>query len=378
MKLLSIMAGFFPGKKYGGPPVSMDNFCTLMKEIDCYIVCRDHDMGDNSRYKDIHEGWNKRLNCNVQYLSDDKYNEAVFEKIIQELKPDVLYLQGLFQSCVLPCLKLAKKYNIKVLLAPRGELCAGAFRKKYKKVPYITVLKAFKLLKDIHFQSTSDEETEAIQKWLGVDKKRIYFLTNIPSIPKENFEHPLKEAGSAKLIFLSRISWKKNLLFALQCLKEVRGNVQFDIYGPIEEQEYWKKCQQEIDAMPENISVNYCGLIGHEDVHKTFVKYDAFFFPTLSENFGHVIVEALNAGCPVIVSDQTPWTDINKNNAGWAISLESISEYEKIIQKIVFFAEEDMENIRENIRKYLDEKMNIERLKERYRKTLLIIAGNEK
>ncbi len=373
MKILIIMAGFFPGKKYGGPPVSVDNFCTLMQENDCYIVCKDHDMGDNTRYSGIYDGWNERSNCKVQYLCDDEYKENGFEKIIEELHPDLLYLQGMFQSCVLPCLRLAKKYDIKVLLAPRGELCVGAFQKKYKKIPYLRALKALGLTKNIHFQSTSAEETTAIQKWFGVSESKIHYLTNIPSIPKETFPHQKKVAGSAKLIFLSRIVWKKNLLFALQCLSEVTGNVQFDIYGPIEDEEYWDKCQQEIAIMPDNIQVNYCGLVGHEDVHKTFANYDAFFFPTLSENFGHVIVEALMVGCPVIISDQTPWNDINDYNCGGSFSLEKPKMFVDMVQSIVSADDNNMETYRENIKVYVDRKLKVQDIKKQYHKVLLEI-----
>ena len=38
-----------------------------------------------------------------------------------------------------------------------------------------------------------------------------------------------------------------------------------------------------------------------------FLKNDLFVFPTLGENFGHVIFESLEASTPVLVSDQTPW-----------------------------------------------------------------------
>jgi len=371
MKLLSVMAGFFPGKKYGGPPVSMNNFCTLMNEIDCYIVCRDHDMGENDRYSDIQEGWNERPNCKVQYLRNDKYNEYGFEKIILDLNPDVLYLQGLFQSCVFPCLKLAKKYNINVLLAPRGELCAGAFRKKYKKIPYIEALKVFGMLNKVHFQSTSEEETVAIQKWLGISATRIHFLTNIPSIPMRKYQHLKKEPGSAKLIFLSRIIWKKNLLFALECLEKVKGNVQFDIYGPIEDQEYWEKCQREINSLPCNIQVNYCGVMGHEKVHEIFARYDAFFFPTLSENFGHVIAEALSVGCPVIISNQTPFSDAEQYLAGWVVTLENKSGFTQAVNCILAAANDDMEQLRKSTTSYFENKLVISSIKKAYELALL-------
>ena len=143
------MTGFFPGQKFGGPPVSVDNFCTIMNKEDCYIVTRNHDMGISEVYPNIKPGWNNRVNCKVLYLSDKEYGYRNYEKVIKDIKPNILYLQGLFQNCIIPCLVLAKKYNIPVMLAPRGELCSGAFKKKYKKIPYIILLKAFNLLKDM-------------------------------------------------------------------------------------------------------------------------------------------------------------------------------------------------------------------------------------
>ena len=97
MKILIIIEGFFPGKKYGGPPVSVDNFCSLMKEHECFIVTTNHDLFDNVAYNDIHEGWNNRDNSKVLYLSDAEYTKKTFRTIIEEIEPDILYLQGLFQ-----------------------------------------------------------------------------------------------------------------------------------------------------------------------------------------------------------------------------------------------------------------------------------------
>lgn len=56
MKILIIIGGFFPGVKFGGPPVSVNNFCTLMQDDECYIVTKNHDMGETEPYKDIKPG----------------------------------------------------------------------------------------------------------------------------------------------------------------------------------------------------------------------------------------------------------------------------------------------------------------------------------
>ena len=335
MKILIITEGFFPGNKYGGPPVSIDNFCSLMDEYDCYIVTHDHDLGEKARYDHIDCGWNNRGNCKVLYLSDGEYRADVFERVVQEIRPDILYLQSLFQRCVFPCLRLARKYRIKTLLAPRGELCEGAFRKKYKKLPYIATLRMLALLKSVYYQSTSEEETQAIRKYLGCKISRIFRLSNIPSIPKAGLVHPYKKTGEARFVFLSRIHPKKNLLYAIKLLRAVKGKVIFHIYGSIEDQGYWDLCLNEIRTLPENVTVQYCGLVSHDEVHSVFSQYDAFIFPTFSENYGHVIIEALLSGCPVILSDRTPWNDLEMNGAGYVCALDDVTAFENAIQKVI-------------------------------------------
>lgn len=365
MKILIIMEGFFPGKKYGGPPVSVDNFCSLMDNAECYIYTKNHDNNSIISYENLDVGWNERENCRVEYVSDSLYNKNGFETVIKEIRPDIIYLQGLFQSCVLPCLQLAKKLHIKVVLAPRGELCKGALSiHKYKKIPYIALVNILGLVrKNVVFQSTSDEETNAVHSYLKIPYDRIHYLTNIPSISKKKYEGIHKEAGKARFVSISRIHPKKNLISAIKYFNEIKGKAVFDIYGPIEDEEYWQECQKKIKKLPNNIEVNYCGLVSHDEVHEIFSKYDAFLFPTYSENYGHVIAESLIVGTPVIISDQTPWTDVNEYGAGWAIPLEQQSKYVEAIQCVV---DSDNTDQRKMVSQYISEKLDIEGLQKAY------------
>jgi glycosyltransferase involved in cell wall biosynthesis len=66
-----------------------------------------------------------------------------------------------------------------------------------------------------------------------------------------------------------------------------------------------------------------------------FVKYDVFYFPTKSENFGQVIWESLSCGCPVLISDQTPWNNIDSYNVGWVRSLSKMNNFSKVLQGII-------------------------------------------
>ncbi len=366
MKLLIVISGYFPGQKYGGPPVSIDNFCELLQEHQHYIITTNHDFNEVETY-DVPKGWTKRTsNQYVLYLSDKDYHSHTFKTIIQEVSPDILYLQGLYEQCDLDFLRLAKKNNIPVLLAPRGGLCSGALKKKYKKIPYLFVLKHSGILNSVFFQSTSKEETSAISHYLGAPHDHIFELDNIPSIPHRQIELLGKEPGIARFVFLSRIVDKKNLLLALSSFATIKGDVVFDIFGPIEDKQYWAQCENVISNLPGNISVHYKGSLSHEQIHSTLSQYHSFLFPTFSENYGHVIVEALTANCIPIISDQTPWNDVNDYGIGWALPLKQSFSFAEAIQTVVDMDQDELDSRRTKINQYIAKRISVQEIKESY------------
>lgn len=365
MKILIPTYGYFPAQNYGGPPVSISNIVNLLHEKhEFYIVTSDHDLKSSERLEGIKSGWNTVSHAHVLYLSDDQHNKKEYERILNELKPDLVYLNTLFNACiVLPFLYLSKKYHIKVLLAPRGEVNNGALDAKYKKIPYIWFVKS--LFPSIYFQSTCDEESDCIKKYLCKDSRRIVELKNIPTFPEKEIKH-LRDKNFLKIVFISRISPKKNLDFALECLNEIKDKqILFDIYGPVEDKEYWNRCMRISENTKSNLTINYKGRIKHDDIFNVFSCYDLFFFPTMSENYGHVIAEALFSGVPVLISDQTPWTDVNKNGAGAALELSNRKGFVEFIEKLDPTSKE-MEDMSTNARRYVMEKSNIESLRKEY------------
>jgi glycosyltransferase involved in cell wall biosynthesis len=99
----------------------------------------------------------------------------------------------------------------------------------------------------------------------------------------------------------------KNLDYLLRALKSVVSGVELAIYGPRQEPEYLAACEKLIAALPCHITADFLGELKPDDVVSTFSKYDLFVLPTRGENYGHVILESLMGGTPVLVSDQTPW-----------------------------------------------------------------------
>ncbi|MGR5966571.1 glycosyltransferase [Bacillus cereus] len=83
-----------------------------------------------------------------------------------------------------------------------------------------------------------------------------------------------------------------------------------------------------------------------------FLIITLFLFPTFGENYGHVIVESLLAGCPVIISDQTPWKNLENEGAGWTISLEKEETFIAALNDIVHMDSEEFQQLSRSASEY--------------------------
>lgn len=364
--------GYLPGIKYGGPVTSIFNFTEHFgDEYDVYIVCSDHDHGEEEKYKNIKSGWNQVGKANVCYLPEKEYSEGLFFKLMKDKPVQMVYLTGVFSYKLNhAAISAARKLNIKTVIATRGEICKNILAmKSYKKLPYLVVMKMIGEFKDCYFQVTSDEEESQLQKYLGIPKEKIIYLPNIHGKAMD-IQRPQKEKGAARILFISRVHPKKNLLDAIKAASKVKGNLVFDIYGPIEDTEYWNDCQKEIQKAPRNVTINYKGKLDMDGARRSYYSYHAFLFPTLSENYGHVIVESMIADCPIIISKgTTPWDDADQK-AGYVVKLHDIDDLSEAINKIIDMSSEEYEKLQDSLRKYRDEKLKLNTLLAEYKKMI--------
>ncbi|PFE92785.1 glycosyl transferase family 1 [Bacillus thuringiensis] len=360
MKDILILAPYYlPGFKGGGPIRSISNLVhTLGNELNFKIITSDRDLGDSIAYEKVqNEVWTKVGSAEVYYVTPEKFNFRYLRKIIKRTHYDFIYLNSFFNKnfSVIPILlRSMRRIPYKpIIVAPRGEFSPGALKiKKFKKELFIESTKLVGLHNKVIWHATSEEEKTDIKQIYG-EEVPVRVAQNLPNV-FENKEHQKKEKkrGELKLVFLSRITEKKNLKGALTFLKGITGNITFDIYGPIEDQNYWNACRDVIESLPNNVQVNYMGQVNNNKVHLLFSSYNAFLFPTFGENYGHVIVESLLAGCPVIISDQTPWRNLENEGAGWTIPLEKEGTFIAALNDIVHMDSEEFQQLSRSASEY--------------------------
>lgn len=344
-RVLIITQHYLPGWKTGGPVRSIANMIEHLGDaFEFRVLTSDRDLGDQVAYPHITEGisWYPQGKALVKYLAPSQQAFWPLLKEIRAVDYDLLYVNGLLPNfSVFAVLgHWLKLLPVKpVIIAPRGHLEVGALSIKSRKKQYfLTVAKALSLYKRVLWHAASENERDDILRMLpSIKPGMITVVPNLPtSLINSTQNRILKQSGCLKLVFFSRVSRKKNLDFALTVLSNgIAGEVEFDIYGPIEDELYWAQCQQQIAALPSDITVRYCGAVNPDDVQGILSQYHLFFLPTRGENFGHVIYEALAAGCPVLISDQTPWNSVNQHGAGWAISLEHPQRFRDCISRMV-------------------------------------------
>jgi glycosyltransferase involved in cell wall biosynthesis len=228
-----------------------------------------------------------------------------------------------------------------VIIAPRGEFSVGALQlKRKKKASFLAAAKLIGIYRNITWHASTELEAADIRRVFGDrinPKIRIARDVTATSAQTPNSDGTGGlgvERDPLKVAFISRVSRKKNLHFALQVLHQVEVPVIFNIYGPAEDLEYLVECKDEAARLPEHVVVNFCGGVSHSAVLQVFGQHHLFFFPTLGENYGHVIAEALAAGTPVLLSDQTPWLNLQRHGVGWDFPLSEPASFAAAIKRI--------------------------------------------
>lgn len=319
------MDWFLPGTASGGPLRSYANLIAQLNEgFEFYIITRNTDFGATEPYKTVvPNSWNP-LNAYTQvyYLSNAQISRSNLKTLLSATTFDVALVNGIYSwyFSILP-VWLLKSLGKPLVVSARGMLNPQAFSVKgFRKKVFLTLARVLQLYKGVTFHATNSDEAQYIKNELGAHIS-IKIAPNLPR-PVHTY-HPKTKWGSApiKMANMARIAKEKGTLVMLQALQQVEQALELDLYGPIYDEAYWAQCQAVIAELPAHIKVQYQGVLPGDEVPTVLQDYHFMVLLSEGENFGHAIFEALAAGCPVIISDQTPWRDLEDQRLGWDVPI---------------------------------------------------------
>lgn len=343
LHILAHVDHYLPGVKFGGPIRSIANVVEgISDSVEFSIFTQNRDFGERTAYREVEPNrWSPVGGASVFYATPENYNVRYMMRAVRERRADVLYLNSFFSRIVMRVMfarRLRLFPSVPIILAPRGELMRGALDlKRRRKTIYVSMARQLALFDSIVWQASSPEERHSIEAmWPGAV---VHLAAEAPAAGAADaftLRRPgIKRAGSARFIFLNRISRTKNLPYALRLLSSIQGRVDLDIFGPIEDESHWQLCKKLIADLPSTATVRYRGVAHPAEIAALLSGYDYSILPTLGENFCHSIFECLSAGLPVITSDLTPWRELTRSGVGWDLPLADPGRWLAALQQCV-------------------------------------------
>jgi len=305
-----VYAPFFPPATDGGGPIrSLSAFVVnAPTSWTLSVATSDRDLGAADRLTVPSNIWSSWRDVPTLYASVDRLRGLfnLWQPILTRT-PDVLYVNSFFNwkfSLVPQLVTRLARPRVRMVVATRGEMGAGALgRRNAKKVLLLTLYRALRLHRRVVFHASSEMERRDIERSLGSDIEVLVRRneTLLPPTAQTSQVPP-----DSRIVFVGRVVPHKGLELLLQALTSVSGSVRLDVFGAEEDRAYAARCRDLADASRHDVTFH--GSTEHGKILEAVRAATLLALPTAGENFGHVIVESLSVGCPVVVADTTPWS----------------------------------------------------------------------
>ncbi len=228
---------------------------------------------------------------------------------------DVVHVHGLFNSISSLSARAASDAAA-VVLRPFGTLSKYTFRHRRTalKRAYFALIEKRNLRAAAALHFTSDAERSEAD-WHGVDFTGRAFVIPPPSLAERLRETLDNNYDGTSVLFLGRIDPIKNLESLLDAWLLVRrGNpgVILELAGD-GDPDYVATLQRRANMNGVGSSVAFRGFASAEKKEKLWRSAAVLVLPSHHENFGVVVLEALEAGVPVVVSPDVHLADFVKS-----------------------------------------------------------------
>ena len=232
---------------------------------------------------------------------------------------DIFHVNGTWMlPQVYPSLSSQGK-RAKVVYCPRGGLSKVTFaRNRFAKWLMWHVGGQKRAIENAAmFHATSKKEYEEIRA-CGFTQP-VAIIPNGVEVPTT--QHNPFEANQRKLVFFGRVHATKavdHLILAWGNVANEFPNWSLEIAGP--------DCGalQGLRALVEERGISRVSFVGEfhgRDKYEYLAKADLYVLPSLTENFGITIAEALACGTPVIASKGCPWSLLDSKQCGWWVDV---------------------------------------------------------
>ena len=317
-KILLVHDNHYLGEKSGGPYHSVRGlFLIFSKHFETEILTK-IEVGENI----------------------DNFSNIITHDKLDITKYHCIVINSFFTLTSLKLILIYRKGFL--IIMPRGELMKNVLHqnkfKFFKKIAFIYLFKILTnfLKPNLFLGCTNNFEIMEVNRYLkNFQKILMPNVIQLNEITKVLTGKYLNKIDTLQVLFFSRIDRKKNIELTLKLLSRSNRKIEFNIYGYSDDKIYFKELNELISNYnSEHLKVYLNGFIDLPTLKLNLSKYHLFVLHSFGENFCHSIVEMFFLGIPCLISDNTPWKNIEKNGLGWDVSNSDENKHIDIINNL--------------------------------------------
>jgi glycosyltransferase involved in cell wall biosynthesis len=325
LKILYVTPYYKPSWFYGGPPKCIAEQAEYLAEryaYDLHVITLNKNGADRLFDSDLPVV--QHVNgVTVHYLpsSNNVFGRKYFQSPVLKKyllgfdDVDLVHIHMLFNAFSIAGMQMALKFDIPYIVSLHGMLDAYSLtRSKWMKRIHRFFFENQYLhrARAVHFTTENEFKNAVIHTPIRPVVIPIGFYFH-GQLDLNLFIKP--NDGKLKLVFLGRINRKKGIDLLISGIGllpiEIRKNVCLDVWGLEDE-----PCKPELDKQILKLGLGdqiiFKGNLAPDERDATLKQYDVLVLTSHQENFGMVVVEALEQKIPVLISDRVNLSDFVK------------------------------------------------------------------
>ena len=341
MKILFVTPYYKPSFIFGGPVNSVSKLAESIINIDNIdlevyttnangLKNLDQKTNNSTIVDGVKVKYFKRYFANNSFFISPALSMALLRSI---RKYDIIHVNMWWNWVSIISALIAIIFGKKVVISPRGSITEYIINYKNSKLKKLIHQSIGEwILKKSHFHLTSNVELNDTKKITPVNSYDIiYNLIDLPIL--KGVKKRRDSEGTFTMIFMSRVHEKKGIELLLNSLALIESPILLKIAGD-GEKEYVEKLKGLILELGITSKVEWLGWLDNRRKFDELMKSDLFVLTSYNENFANVVVEALYASTPVLVTNEVGLSDfVQHNGLGWTTesNVAAITETIKLI-----------------------------------------------
>ncbi len=347
MRILHVIPTYVPAWRYGGPIIAVHGLCRA-------LVRRGHEVHvfttsvDGPVDLDVPLGTPVDVDgVSVRYFASRHLRRLYWSPPLgAALKArlpdyDLVHLHSVFLWPTWVAARAARRAGRPYVISPRGMLVRELVTRKswFAKTLWIRLVERNTIRHAAAIHATSALERDQLGRF-GFDLPRTEVIPNgveVETGAPSSGSSVSVPADRPYLLFLGRINWKKGLDRLIPALTLV-PDVNLVVAG--NDEENYRPALEAL-ATREGVRerVHFVGPVYGQDKQLLLRDALALVLPSYSENFGNVVLEAMAAGCPAVVTEEVGLADVVRSSGAGVVTGGTPAALGNALQRLTADAE---------------------------------------